>query len=298
MTTTINLMEWKTGIYSATGLLSGYSGSRIPEYDFLEVFSDPDDASGVVHVAGTIDVSQISTGQVMAPFSFIYPTSGTSGGNANMRIETGSTLGAGSTFTILKPEGVFSGNSVREVKVWPEYGRWEFNPSAISNLSITNVTVSGNVDGSIIPARLIAELVQQARTNAGAVSGGSDGDVTYEGTAGENLVEGVVYSSGGTIYQFDNARDVSQAGVGWIETSYSTGATVTVVLRKKVSKPSAITGDLPTYLPLYASPGGVVTWRNDTEDPLSVGDYQHFIGRSYDGASIWVDCVANVGTMR
>lgn len=293
MPTTIYFFEWKTGLFAPSGLLSGYSGSTIPAHPAIEIFGDPSDTSAVYNVAGTFDISTVATGQLGCLYSFVYPTSGTISGNVNLRVETGTSVGAGSTFTVLTPESLFSGNSVREVKVWPEFGRFQFNAAAIANLGITNITISGNVDAMVAtPPRLLAELIQIAR--AGSGGGSSTQQIPpFEESAAENLSIGSVYIGSGAVYQIDDLTSLAQSARGWVDQAWTTGQTVEVHQVGVFAKPSAL-ASLPVGVDLFASPGGSITFHGDTVDPLSSGDYLFPMGRSLDGSNFYLNALAPV----
>lgn len=291
-TTPVFLSEWKTGIFTPTGLLAGYSGGALPAHPLLEVFGDPDDRGAVYHVSGKINLATLTDKQVQGLYTVCHPLSGTIGGKANLRVETGETEGAGSVFTPLTPEGVFSGAGVREVKVWPEFSRWEFNPAAVSGLGITWVTFSWNTDGMANPQRLLGEMLQAIL--AGSGGGGASTPNYLDLTAGETLAaDSVVYMAGGTVYQLDDPSDPAQANRGWIDAGYSIGETARVYFSGIVDKPSAISA-LPTDREIYASPGGSLTWDGDTTDPLGSGDFYLYMGRSWDAVHLMLNALAPV----
>jgi len=285
--TAITLFEWKTGLFAPSGLLSGYPGGVIPSHPMLEVFGDPNNPAAVYDVYGTINAAAIATGQVGTLYSWAYPTS------TNIRVETGTTVGAGSTFTLLTPESVFSGNSVREVICYPEFGRFRFNTAALIALGITNVTISGNIEAMVAtPPRLIAEIVQSVLAGGG---GGSTSNQIppVELPAGENLSRGVVFIENGNAYQVDDPRVLRQSARGWVDESYGVGETATVNLVGQFNKPAAI-DSLPVGLDLFASPGGSITYDGDSVDPLRSRDYMMPMGRSYDGLTFHLNALSPV----
>lgn len=218
------------------------------------------------------------------------PADATIGGSVVFDAWTGASK-TGSQFTVIGEDTDFGGETSLEVKVFSRRGRFQFSKAQRDYHSVTTVYVDAQYSHTVFSAARDAEerafLIAVANYVKNLTGGGAS--PTTQATAGENLSEGLVYvGPDGLAYQLDDPSDRQAVMArGWLESAKTTGQLATIILSGNVT-PSSY--DPPIGLDLFVGSNNLPTYHGDGDNPLSSGDYYGFIGKSYDGVSIEIEC--------
>lgn len=281
-----------------TSGLSSYPTSVITPRRFLSVFFDKQSKSSTFDITDEqLAVNTITTGK----FRLDYVPKGAPGdqisGESVLEIWSGPSK-TGTQFSAIKADADFGAASAREFRYYLNDDAIDIDPDQITDGGFTTLYATYKAAYSKTNPEwrgTIEQHIEAIEDAVDALGGGSGSDAgSFQATAGEGLDEGTVYidPSDSAVYQHDDPSSLIQSSsVGWVTTSYSTGATVTVYYRGKVSKPSALSS-VPIGKDIYAGKNNRPTWDNDstTANQLASGDYRAYLGRSYDGSNIWLNC--------
>lgn len=279
-----------------TGLAS-YPTSAITPRRFAALFYDKQDKTAYFQITDeVITVANYPDGLLRLDFVPKGAASDEdSGGVPVLQIWTGPSK-TGTQLTPIKADESFGAASARQFRYYLDDDAIDFSTDQTTDGGFTTLyaTYRGAYSKTNPEWRgKIEQEIEAAQDAIDALGGGvSAGADSFQATAGEALVEGVVYiaADDSAVYQHDTPANLAQAtAVGWITTSYSLGETVTVYIRGKVSKPSAITA-LPIGKDIYAGASGMPTWDQDTSNPLTSGSYKAYLGKSYDKTNLWLNC--------
>lgn len=282
--------EWYDSVTPTTGLLANYPDTLLPEYQFFDIFHDPDDSTTLIQFTESINISTITSGLVEVNHDIVIeglPEGTIQSVSARpIRIFTGPSS-TGDEFDILMVDDTFAGQTARECKVIPGSNRLIFSPAQITYHSITTVYITYYSDGSKVTARLLGEMVQAIRAaqqSAGITT--TNNRNTISATAGSALYQGLVYVKNDIAYQFYNCADLDQcSSIGWIEEDYSIGDTVEVVLSGEVDNVSGVPlvqqKDLWAFTPISRLYYGYCHWDNSTYTSLTNSDFRVYLGKSY-----------------
>lgn len=245
---------------------AGLSSITSSDYEALEdrQFADPQFSAALSIVDETFTVSDTLC------HSLHFIPRGNLTSSANLAIYTG----AGSTGTLLTCTTTTGSLSTGQVRVRQRSGKLEFHADQTgATLYATYTARVSNID-----AALIAQMYYALK--AGGGTGGTSSEIFV---AGEDVVAGPGYISGGLVYQA-TPSDITKCGWVWIVSSTLSGNSATIYRSGKVTPRRT----MPVSTPIYCGHNGDVTWVSDEEVSAQLinGDYWHCIGVSDDGVTL------------
>ena len=282
-----------TGLTSASLEEIDFPTSLIDNDQFMDPDPDPyEDPDKVVSESVSRDISG-DAGPLVYEMGVALAgdPGGTEGGEPIFDLWTGPSQ-TGNQFTIIGEDTAFGGETSYEVRVYSRLGRFELSEAQRDYHVLTTVYLDAQFSHTLETSMMKAMERQFMRAVGSYVLTLSQGGAPAEKTAnaGENLAEGEVYiGSDGLVYQLDDPSSLIQAvNRGWVETAYTTGQSVTVKLAGSVT-PSSYT---PIKgVDLFVGNNGLPTYEDDpSANAWATGDYIAYLGRSYDGTTIDLNC--------
>ncbi len=245
---------------------TGLTSTDVNDYEALEsrAFSGPSYTTALTATDETFTVTDTLA------HSLRHIPRGNLTVSTNLAIRTAAG-GGGTLLTCTTTTGALTSGQVR---VRQRSGKLEFHADQEGvTLYATYTYRISNFDES-----LFAQVYNRLRTVETQTGVAAE---TYN--AGEDVVAGPGYISGGLVYQADPSA-LTTCGSCWILADTSSGNPATIYRTGNVTPRR----NPPANTPIYVGHGGDITWESDTEESakLQTDEYWQPIGKSDDGVTL------------